>query len=137
MDTGDYDLPVAAPQTVSSPKSLDMSDSSVSAPAALSPSVGRVVPSIDVPLSETPLNTSRDSIATQRYDHDIASQQWYSEIKYYDFDFPGFNMETCQFTQMIWASTERVGFGISGDIVVARYCEIGNIGGEFGDNVGR
>lgn len=34
---------------------------------------------------------------------------WYDEIKYYNFNDPGFNEKTGHFTQLVWKDSSRVG----------------------------
>ena len=67
---------------------------------------------------------------------------WYSQIFNYNFDSPGFNPETKNFTQLVWSSSRRVGIGKADDgngftVVVARYEPVGNIDGLFVPNVRR
>ena len=38
---------------------------------------------------------------------------WYSEISMYNFNAPGFSKETGHFTQLVWAATSTVGFGLA------------------------
>ncbi len=37
----------------------------------------------------------------------------YNEVKYYDWKKPGFGSNTGHFTQVVWKSSLRVGFGIA------------------------
>ena len=65
---------------------------------------------------------------------------WYNEIKDYDFNKPGFSMQTGHFTQVIWKSTTQMGIGYakseSGNYYgVANYYPAGNFTGEFKQNV--
>jgi hypothetical protein len=69
---------------------------------------------------------------------------WYSEKNDYDFNNPGFSMNTGHFTQMIWKSSLSIGSGIalgSGNtyFCVTQYSPRGNIFGMdnryFRDNV--
>ena len=68
-----------------------------------------------------------------------ASFQWYNEIKDYNFNSPGFNMDTGHFTQVVWKSTTKVGFGYAANAnscyVCARYNPAGNMMNAFQDNV--
>ena len=63
---------------------------------------------------------------------------WYSEIKKYDFDNPGFRTGIGHFTQVVWAATTKIGVGIAGDedksYVAVHYSPAGN-GGGFRENV--
>lgn len=67
--------------------------------------------------------------------------RWYSEKKNYDFENPGFSKETSSFTQLIWAYSKLVGFGVclSNDeqtmFVVGKYSPGGNDAGIFESNV--
>lgn len=36
---------------------------------------------------------------------------WYNEISAYNYNKPGFSMETGHFTQVVWKSTKRFGCG--------------------------
>ncbi|CAF1460880.1 unnamed protein product [Adineta steineri] len=70
-----------------------------------------------------------------------ATQSWYDEINDYDYNEPGFSMQTGHFTQVVWKSTSKLGMGIAfgdGDgkvIVVGRYSPAGNMEGDFPENV--
>uniref|UniRef100_A0A3Q0KKN2 Venom allergen-like (VAL) 6 protein n=1 Tax=Schistosoma mansoni TaxID=6183 RepID=A0A3Q0KKN2_SCHMA len=67
------------------------------------------------------------------------SQTWYSEIDYHDFT-QSYHPNSRHFTQMIWKSTTRAGFGLAFSqdqtkaYVVGRYLPVGNKG-DFGWNV--
>ena len=65
----------------------------------------------DVNLGE---NLAMMSDADQLKNSDLATNMWYDEIKDYKFEAGGFSMETGHFTQVVWNSTKKVGFGISG-----------------------
>ena len=56
-----------------------------------------------------------------------ATEGWYDEIKDYDFNNQGFSMECGHFTQVVWKESTKVGFGIAGTYVVARYLPHGNM----------
>jgi len=67
---------------------------------------------------------------------------WYSEIKYYNFNRPGFGYNTGHFTQVVWKSTKQLGCGWAnssngGIYVVCNYSPAGNITnpGRFAANV--
>lgn len=69
-----------------------------------------------------------------------ATQSWYDEIKDYNFDKPGFAMNTGHFTQVVWKGSTELGIAwakaSSGSIyVVANYRPAGNMMGDFPDNV--
>ena len=68
------------------------------------------------------------------------SESWYSEIKYYNFDKPGWKDNTGHFTQVIWKGSKRVGFGFAKSITgwyygVASYFPAGNYLNSFLENV--
>ena len=56
-----------------------------------------------------------------------ATDSWYNEVEFYDFENPGFSGATGHFTQVVWKGTEKLGCGIAGDFVVCRYSPSGNI----------
>ena len=64
---------------------------------------------------------------------------WYNEIELYNYDNPGFSMETGHFTQLIWKHTTQIGGGISRGnnriYVVVQYDPPGNVGGLYARNV--
>ena len=76
-----------------------------------------------------------------------ATDAWYNEIKDYNFANPGFSSATGHFTQVVWKSTTKIGFGVAfGQMksgaytfncayVVANYKEPGNYLGQFPTNV--
>ncbi|XP_072528472.1 GLI pathogenesis-related 2 [Salminus brasiliensis] len=70
-----------------------------------------------------------------------AVDSWYSEIKDYRFNKPGFTSGTGHFTQVVWKDTKEVGYGVATDgatiFVVAQYLPAGNIAnpGYFEKNV--
>jgi uncharacterized protein YkwD len=70
---------------------------------------------------------------------DTQVQNWYDEIKDYNFSNGGFSMQTGHFTQVIWRSTTHVGCGVaqcSGqDLLVCNYSPPGNYQGQFQQNV--
>ncbi|XP_041918590.1 CRISP/Allergen/PR-1-like [Alosa sapidissima] len=63
-----------------------------------------------------------------------AVENWYSEIKDYDFSNPGFGSNTGHFTQVVWKSSTEVGVGIAmvgnAVFVVGQYSPAGNISNE-------
>lgn len=69
--------------------------------------------------------------------------RWYSEKIKYDFKKAKFSASTGHFTQMIWKSCKKVGFGLAFSkvedsiiaYVVANYDPAGNIKSKFKDNV--
>lgn len=69
-----------------------------------------------------------------------ATNQWYSEIKDYNFEKPGFNGKTGHFTQVVWKNSKEVGFGVAkapngAFYAVANYFPAGNYANQYADNV--
>ena len=68
-----------------------------------------------------------------------AVDMWYNQHKEYDFNKPGFVIDTGQFTQVIWASTTHMGAAKVSEgsrcYVVANYLPAGNLAQEFEKNV--
>jgi uncharacterized protein YkwD len=66
-------------------------------------------------------------------------KMWYEEIKDYDFNNPGFAMNTGHFTQVVWRGTQQVGCGMVQckglDVWVCEYDPPGNWEGQYRDNV--
>jgi len=68
---------------------------------------------------------------------------WYNEIFLYDFDTGEYSESTGHATQMLWASTKSLGCGVEAcfegeyEFLVCRYYPIGNIIGQFVENVFR
>ena len=68
---------------------------------------------------------------------------WYNEINNYNFNDPGFTLDTAHFTQLIWKSTTRLGCGASVRTdgvtykVVCNYYPAGNIvdANKYSENV--
>lgn len=69
----------------------------------------------------------------------FATKKWYDEVSEpgYNFDKPGLkaNPKTGHFTQVVWKGSTKLGCGISGPVVVCRYCEPGNRLGQETVNV--
>ncbi|CAH8433439.1 unnamed protein product [Heterobilharzia americana] len=71
-----------------------------------------------------------------------ATQRWYDEIKYHNFQGQ-FSSQSGHFTQVVWKSTRRAGFGIKHTddgkhvYIVGRYAPRGNVNGQFIENVPR
>ncbi|OAD57066.1 Golgi-associated plant pathogenesis-related protein 1 [Eufriesea mexicana] len=83
------------------------------------------------------------AIPTDVTGQDVASY-WYSAVKQYDFlkepDILHANVNAGHFTQLIWASSRYFGVGKARSrsgkiIVVANYQPVGNISGQFQNNV--
>ena len=68
----------------------------------------------------------------------MATDSWYSEIKDHNFR-KDFQSKTGHFTQLVWKTSEQVGFGIASRgeryFVVANYYPAGNTLGQFHQNV--
>lgn len=69
-----------------------------------------------------------------------AVDAWYSEIKQYNFNKPGFSMATGHFTQVVWKGSTLIGCGKAkakngGIYVVCNYSAPGNYTGKFKENV--
>jgi|307.fasta_scaffold360476_1 hypothetical protein len=68
-------------------------------------------------------------------------EQWYNEIRQYNFSAPGFSSATGHFTQMVWRSSTQLGCAMancSGETLwVCRYSPAGNINSpaQFQENV--
>lgn len=73
---------------------------------------------------------------------DEIADVWYNEVKDYSWEIPEINLTRFagHFTQLIWAGTTQVGFGVAADgkgkvTVVAQYQTAGNVIGEYELNV--
>ena len=70
-----------------------------------------------------------------------ATDDWYKEIKFYNFSKPGFSTSTGHFTQVVWKGSQKlgIGFAVTRDgktlYVVAQYSPPGNYQGQFQQNV--
>lgn len=71
-----------------------------------------------------------------------AASDWYSEVKYYNFDAPGWQGGVAgHFTQMVWKATKRIGCGVCWckkkgmTLLVCSYFPPGNVLGQFAKNV--
>lgn len=70
-----------------------------------------------------------------------ATQAWYDEIKFYNFNQPKFSAETGHFTQVIWKNSQQLGVGLAytndqrSVYVVAQYTPPGNVLNVFQSNV--
>ncbi|XP_009695445.1 PREDICTED: golgi-associated plant pathogenesis-related protein 1-like, partial [Cariama cristata] len=72
-----------------------------------------------------------EDFADQAVRKDVADR-WYSEIKNYSFQNPGFSSGTGHFTAMVWKNTKKMGVGKASasdgsTFVVARYDPAGNV----------
>lgn len=70
---------------------------------------------------------------------DSATENWYLEIKDYDFSNKGVPKnfhKVGHFTQVVWKKSTKLGCGIAKGTVVCHYCEeAGNFGSDYGSNV--
>merc|ERR1712136_538301 len=68
-----------------------------------------------------------------------ATDNWYMEIKAYNYNQPRFTSGTGHFTQVVWKDSTQLGVGLAvsnGEAyVVARYYPAGNMMGRFDQNV--
>nr|XP_009937934.1 PREDICTED: golgi-associated plant pathogenesis-related protein 1 [Opisthocomus hoazin] len=84
--------------------------------------------------SESANGKCGENLAWASYDQpgkDVADR-WYSEIKNYSFQNPGFSSGTGHFTAMVWKNTKKMGVGKASasdgsTFVVARYDPAGNV----------
>ncbi|XP_034272268.1 Golgi-associated plant pathogenesis-related protein 1 isoform X1 [Pantherophis guttatus] len=85
-----------------------------------------------------------ENLAWASYDQSGSevADRWYSEIKNYNFQSPGFSSGTGHFTAMVWKNTKKMGVGKAAasdgsTFVVARYEPAGNIvnSGQYKQNV--
>lgn len=69
---------------------------------------------------------------------------WYKEEPYYDYNNPGFSLETAHFTQVVWKNTTQIGCGFKTgclgedvwpNVWVCQYNPPGNYLTQFADNV--
>ena len=71
---------------------------------------------------------------------ETASQRWYDEVQYYDFDNPGFSQKTGHFTQLVWKSSAQIGCGsacnsLNHCYITCNYYPPGNYLNRFDTNV--
>jgi uncharacterized protein YkwD len=85
------------------------------------------------------LYMSSDTNASKKEHVRMACKMWYDEIKLYNFNNPGFSMQTGHFTAMVWKNTNQLGIGVGVAngwvVVVACYKPHANFQGQFGANV--
>lgn len=69
-------------------------------------------------------------------DGKLATAYWYDMNRDYDFNKNIMQPAAAPFSALIWRSSTKVGFGVSGNHVVALYCNTrGNDEGRFACNV--
>ena len=80
-------------------------------------------------------------ISNKKEKEEDICKNWYEEKNRYNYELNSFQKETNNFTQMIWSSTNEVGFGCFNNdkkyCYVALYYPAGNIFGQFKKNVNR
>lgn len=74
-----------------------------------------------------------------------AVDAWYQEAANYDYNNPGFTLETGHFTQVVWKSTTAIGCGVASGpsgypgmfkyYVVCQFAPAGNVYGAYPGNV--
>lgn len=70
-----------------------------------------------------------------------AVKSWVYEVKNYNYNKPGFNMDTGHFTQSVWKGTDKIGCSwntVACDGAAYLFCEFsspGNVLNAFADNV--
>ncbi|CAF0960944.1 unnamed protein product [Didymodactylos carnosus] len=70
-----------------------------------------------------------------------STTDWYDEIKYYNFNRPGFSSGASHFTQVVWKDSIYLGVGVAygnnGRLayVVTNYYPAGNVQGDYQQNV--
>ncbi|KAG0203495.1 hypothetical protein BGX28_004248 [Mortierella sp. GBA30] len=74
-----------------------------------------------------------ENLAAGYKDFGAAIDAWYNEVKFYDYNRPGFTMKTGHFTQVVWKGTKSVGCakkfcpGSNWYIYICEYDPPGNI----------
>ncbi|XP_037033759.1 Golgi-associated plant pathogenesis-related protein 1-like [Bradysia coprophila] len=70
---------------------------------------------------------------------EVSTKMWYDESSQYNYNNPGFFLQTGHFTQLVWKSSQNFGFGyftLNGYTVsVGLYSPSGNYAGQFQTNV--
>ena len=67
-----------------------------------------------------------------------ASQSWYNEVEYYDFNNPGFTNDVGHFTQLVWKGSNQIGCGAHCGVycvITCNYYPAGNYLNDFANNV--
>lgn len=85
------------------------------------------------------LYMSSDTSLSKKDHVRAACKAWYDEIKYYNWNNPGFSMQTGHFTAMVFKTGKQLGIGVgvagSWVVVVANYKPHANMQGTFRANV--
>ena len=87
------------------------------------------------------LYMSSSSVPLTSLHGNVATQAWYDEVYDYNFNRPGFSMDTGHFTQVVWKGSQQLGIGIAfgnggrSAFVVANYNPPGNYQGQFQSHV--
>ena len=93
----------------------------------------------DQPYGENLFETSRTSSKYAAW-WTQAIDAWYAEGVNYNYTYFMFNASTAHYTQLVWAFTNKIGFGLGTDIhgynyVVAWFSPPGNVQGNYKQNV--
>lgn len=70
-----------------------------------------------------------------------AASAWYDEVKFYNYQKPGFSEKTGHFTQLVWKSSIHLGCAridcgdYYGQYTICSYDPPGNVAGQYQDNV--
>ncbi|XP_022099173.1 uncharacterized protein LOC110983864 [Acanthaster planci] len=77
---------------------------------------------------------------TTEFSGQQVTDQWYAEVKDYNFNIPGFRSGTGHFSQVVWKDSKEMGIGkaVAGNgkvFVVANYRPAGNVMSRFKENV--
>lgn len=67
-----------------------------------------------------------------------ASDSWYAENIYYNYNNPGAVKEAAHFTQLVWKNSRQIGCGAACKsicVVVCNYYPSGNLAGQYSSNV--
>ncbi|XP_043065036.1 Golgi-associated plant pathogenesis-related protein 1 isoform X2 [Drosophila ficusphila] len=81
-----------------------------------------------------------ENLCYRSHDPQKCIQNWYDEIKDYDFCNPKLDKKTAHFTALVWKEAKKMGHGQAEDekgitYVVARYSPPVNVNGQFKENV--
>ncbi|KAG0000640.1 hypothetical protein BGZ65_004196, partial [Modicella reniformis] len=82
-----------------------------------------------------------ENLAAGHSSFEAAIDSWYNEVKLYNYNNPGFSMNTGHFTQVVWKGSKSVGCAkkfcanSNWNIYICEYDPPGNYQGEFPNNV--